>query len=98
MECVILPLLNANLFKDNREAIGEKQNEIGGASEKGFESTEEVITSNRVGTSGNDGRVKKDRANWKMKAKTRTWFDVVKGLKDEGNESEAIASVEQFDS
>ena len=55
------------------------------------------------------GRVKKDRADRKMKAKTWTWFDVVKGLKIEdeleianseksGNESEVADSVEMFDS
>ena len=44
-----------------------------------------------------------------MKARTRTWYDMVKGLKDEdelettnsdksGNESEATDSVELFDS
>ena len=85
----------------------KKENEIGGAVEKkGVESSEEVGTSDTVGTtSGNSGRVKKDRANWKMEAKTRTCFDVVKGLKIEdeletansdkrGNESEATKSVE----
>ena len=56
----------------------KKENEIGGAVEKkGAKSTKEVGTSDRVGTSGNDGRVKKGRADRKMKAETWTWFDVV---------------------
>ena len=52
------------------------------------------------GTSGNNSRVNKDRANRKMKTKTRTWSDVVKGLKIEDkletyksrNESDATDS------
>ena len=49
--------------------IGE-ENETGGATEeKEAELTEEVGTSDRVGTSGNDGGVKKDRADQTLKAK-----------------------------
>ena len=40
------------------KVAGEKKNE-----KKGAESTKEVDTSDRVGTSGNDVKVKKDRAN-----------------------------------
>ena len=46
-------------------------------------STKEVDTFELVGASGSGGRVKKDRVNRKKKAKTRTWFDVVKGLNPE---------------
>ena len=53
--------------------------------------TEEVGTSEQVGTSGSGGRVKKDRADQKKKAKTRTWSDVVKGLELE-DESGATVS------
>ena len=42
----------------------ENENETRGAvEEKEAELTEEVVTSDRVGTSGNDVKVKKDRAN-----------------------------------
>ena len=68
------------------------------------ESTEGVGTSEQVGESVSGGRVKKDKADRK-KAKTRTWFDVVKGLKTEDelettnsdksrNESEEADSVQ----
>ena len=73
------------------------------------ESTEEADSSDRVRTSSKCDRVKKDRVDRNMKARTRTWYDMVKGLKDEdelettnsdksGNESEATDSVELFDS
>ena len=42
------------------------------------ESTEEVETTRKVGTSYKGGR---GRANRKKKARTKTWSDVVKGLK-----------------
>ena len=82
-----------NTRGDERKKEVERNKEV--------ESTREVDTSKQVGASGNGGRVKKDRANRKKKAKTRTWSDVVKGLKPEdelgttnsekrGNESGAI--------
>ena len=54
------------------------------------------------------GRAMKGRVNLKIKARTRTWSDVVKGLKEDeletsnsdksGNESETTNSVEKSDS
>jgi hypothetical protein len=41
-----------------------------------------------AGTSGNGGRIKKDRTGRKKKAKTRTWSDVVKGLEPEDESEE----------
>ena len=74
--------------------------------QKGAKSTEEVDTSDRVGTSS---KVKKDRADRKKEAKTQMWSDVVKGLEIEGklettnsdksgNGSETTDLAEQFDS
>ena len=42
-----------------------------------------VEPSEEVGMSSDGGRVKKDRADGKKKAETRTWYDVVKGLRIE---------------
>ena len=53
--------------------VGEKgnENEIGGVAErKEVAWTEEVDTSNRVRIRGNSGRVRKDRADQKIKTKT----------------------------
>ena len=44
---------------------------------------------------GSDSRVEKDKAD-QEKTRTKTWADVVKGLKENG--SETADSVEQFDS
>ena len=55
---------------------GGKQQEKA-KTEQDVESTEEVDTFDRVGTSGSV----RDRANLKKKARTKTWSDVVKGLK-----------------
>ena len=83
---------------------------IGGATEKkGVELNEEFSTSDRVRASGKGGKIKKDITDGKIKAKIRTWSDMVKVLKIEdelettnsnksGDESEAADSVEQFDS
>ena len=57
--------------------------------------TEEVDTSGRVGTRGKGGRVKKERANQKKKARTKTWSDVVKGLQTD-EELEIADLVEWF--
>ena len=61
-----------------------------------------------VGAGGKSGKVKKDRADQKKKARTRTWADVVKGKKKGESEiadsskiedeSETVDSVEKFDS
>ena len=66
------------------EVAREKKNETREDKEKkGVESIEEVNTSDRVRTSGNNSKVEKDRADRKKEAKTRTWSDVVKGLEIE---------------
>ena len=44
------------------------------------ESTEEVYISDIVGTCN---RVNKEKADRKIKARTKTWYDVVKGLMKE---------------
>ena len=90
--------------------VGEMEtNEVGGdKKKKEADSTEEVGTSDKVRTSGGGVRLMKDKANRKMKSKTRTWSDVVKGLKVEDeletansdkcwNKSEATDSKEEFD-
>ena len=48
----------------------------------GAESTKDIGTSDIVRTSSYNNKVK-DTVNWKEKAKTWTWSDVVKGLKTE---------------
>ena len=65
--------------------------------EQDAESIEEVDTSDRVGTSGKGGRVKKDRADQKKEVGTRKWSDVVKGLQTD-DKLETTESVEWFDS
>ena len=53
------------------EVSEEKKNETRADEEKkGAESTEEVGKSDKVGTSGNGGRVKEDTVEQKIKAKT----------------------------
>ena len=53
-------------------------NTRGDKTKKETESIKDVDTSEQAGAGGN---VKKDTADWTKKAKTCTWFDVVKGLK-----------------
>jgi hypothetical protein len=81
----------------------------GAKGKKEAESMKQVSTSEQVGTSAIGGRVKKDRADRKKKAKTQTWSDVVKGLVLEGepgetdldksgNELKTVNSVQELDS
>ena len=67
--------------KETTDCISEGRTDKGRVKKKkGVESTKEVDTSEQVGTSGNGGRVKKDKTDRKKKTKTRTWSNVVKGL------------------
>ena len=80
----------------------------GDKDKNGVELIVEVSTSKRVGTSGDDSRVKKDKADRELNAKTRRWSNVVKGVKikdkmetttldKSGNESEIANSCEMVD-
>ena len=71
-------------------ALGGEQQE---KAELDVELIEEVDISDRVRVGGKIGRVKKDRADLRIKARTRTWLEVVKGLKKE-NELETTNLVE----
>ena len=90
------------LSRDNKES--EKE-----LAEEDAKSIEEVIISEKTGIDSKGSRVKKDRADRKREAKTRTWSDVVKVLEIEdelettnsdksGNGSEKSDLVEPFDS
>ena len=57
------------------------------------ESTEKGGDRAQEGRAG--GKVKKNKGNLKIKVKTRTWSDVVRGL--EGDESETTDSIEKSD-
>ena len=65
------------LSRDNKES--EKE-----LAEEDAKSIEEVKISEKTGIDSKGSRVKKDRANLKIKAKIRMWSDVVRVL--EGDE------------
>ena len=83
------------MCRTGREKWREQREKV--ETEQDAESIEEVDTSDRVGTSGKGGRVKKDKPTRRKRLGPRKWSDVVKGFQTD-DELETTESVEWFDS
>ena len=80
--------------RTSREEGGEQEEKV----KQDAESIEEVDTSDKVRTSDKGDNVRKNKADKKKEeARTKTWSDVVQGLKMD-EKSETTDSIEWFDS